>query len=184
MATDGDFRPYPASYGVVRIVRSAATGSGGHRSRGQMTIIERSSKVANARDLSVAREVSATRDMTAWMLARMMESTSPLPDMSDLISRPAWQKQAACRGDGTERFFPPAGAADMLEARRICNSCPVTAECLKFALNDPGLKGIWAGTSGRQRIRMRALARGADVSATHRLPVGGNLSVPPLRQAK
>jgi Transcription factor WhiB len=128
-----------------------------------MTIIERSSEVASARDVPLSRDGSANRDMTAWMLARMMESTSPLPDMSDLISRPAWQKRAACRGDGTERFFPPAGAADMLEARRICNTCPVTEECLQFALHDPGLKGIWAGTSGRQRIRMRALARGTHV---------------------
>jgi WhiB family redox-sensing transcriptional regulator len=135
-----------------------------------MTIMERSSEAVNPRDVALAREVSAHRDMTAWMLARMMESTAPLPDMSDLISRPAWQKQAACRGDGTERFFPPAGAADMLEARRVCNSCPVIDECLHFALSDPGLKGIWAGTSGRQRIRMRALARNGNISVTNRHP--------------
>jgi WhiB family redox-sensing transcriptional regulator len=129
-----------------------------------MAIIDRPRETVGPSRLADARALSANREMTSWVLARMMESTSPLPDMCDLIARPAWQRQAACRGDGTERFFPPAGAADLLEARRVCNSCPVTDECLQYALNDPGLKGIWAGTSGRQRIKMRASARNLDVS--------------------
>jgi WhiB family redox-sensing transcriptional regulator len=128
-----------------------------------MAIIDRASDTVSPSRFAEARAVSATREMTSWVLARMMESTTPLPDMCDLIARPSWQSRAACRGDGTARFFPPAGAADMLEARRVCNSCPVTDECLQYALNDPGLKGIWAGTSGRQRIKMRASARNGEV---------------------
>jgi WhiB family redox-sensing transcriptional regulator len=91
-------------------------------------------------------------------LVLLMESTGPLPGLTDLVTRPAWQAQAACRGRGTTEFFP-IGGGDSLSARLVCRSCPVAKECLEYALERPGLKGIWGGTSERHRDRMRALQR-------------------------
>lgn len=77
-----------------------------------------------------------------------------------LESELAWQREAACRGLGTEEsqaiFFPTKGES-IEEARAICRRCPVTSECLAFAVAN-GCLGVWGGTSERQR---RMLRRGA-----------------------
>ena len=96
-------------------------------------------------------------DLDSRLVEAMMLSTEPLPEMSELFRRPAWQDQAACRGTGTERFFPTEGSS-LLQARRVCSRCPVADECLEYALAHPSLKGIWAGTSERRRRKLRVLA--------------------------
>jgi WhiB family redox-sensing transcriptional regulator len=128
-----------------------------------MTIFDLSEATAKPQSIPPARDVSASREVRFRLLTGMMESTSPMPDLSDLIARPSWQKDAACRGYGTERFILPTGSREVREAKRICSRCPVTEQCLTFALRDPGIKGIWAGTSARERDRMRAVARKAKV---------------------
>jgi WhiB family transcriptional regulator, redox-sensing transcriptional regulator len=74
--------------------------------------------------------------------------------VEQLLDRPAWHALAACRGMGTELFFPADHLA-FLAARRICAGCPVLTECHRFAVSVPSLKGIWAGTSERSRARAR-----------------------------
>lgn len=71
-----------------------------------------------------------------------------------LLERPEWHSRAACRGMGTERFFPTDHVA-LLDARRICAGCEVRRECGEFAMAVPSLKGIWAGMSERGRARAR-----------------------------
>src|ERR1051325_6120041 len=76
----------------------------------------------------------------------------------------AWQQAAACRGVGVEEsrtiFFPSRGDS-IDEARAICRRCPVTEECLDFALANNCI-GVWAGTSDRQRRMLRRSARHAS----------------------
>jgi len=133
-----------------------------------MTIFDLNEDAANPRSIAPAPNVSASRETRSWLLSGMMQSTSPMPDVSDLILRPSWHKDAACRGHGAELFVLPSGSADVSYARRVCSRCPVTEQCLQFALRDPSTKGIWAGTSARQRDRMRVAARKAkaDVLAS------------------
>jgi WhiB family redox-sensing transcriptional regulator len=76
------------------------------------------------------------------------------PDVSILGQRPAWQRRAACRGKGCDLWFAAGGDA-LDAARSVCEPCPVRRECLSYALSDPGLVGIWAGTDERERRRMR-----------------------------
>lgn len=40
-------------------------------------------------------------------------------------------------------------------ARQACESCPVRSQCLEFALADPRNAGYWAGTTQRERNRIR-----------------------------
>jgi WhiB family redox-sensing transcriptional regulator len=93
------------------------------------------------------------------MLEQMMQSIDPLPDLTDLLRRPAWQARSACRGQGIRKFFPGEGRAVIRETRHLCAGCQVSEECLTFALGNPSLKGVWAGTSERARRQMRAAER-------------------------
>jgi hypothetical protein len=45
-------------------------------------------------------------------------------------------------------FFLERGDS-MDAARAVCNHCPVSTECLAFALAQPELKGVWGGESSR-----------------------------------
>lgn len=77
-----------------------------------------------------------------------------LPDVAELCQRPAWQARAACRGTRLAAFFPQRGET-VDEAKATCDGCPVCSECLETALADPELRGVWGGTSERQRRQMR-----------------------------
>lgn len=96
-------------------------------------------------------------DLDGRLVEALMLSTEPLPELSELFRRPARKEEGACHGTGTERFFPSEGSS-LLQARRVCSRCPVSEECLEYALAHPSLKGIWAGTSERRRRRLRVLA--------------------------
>jgi len=78
-----------------------------------------------------------------------------------LESEFVWQREAACRGlslaESQAIFFPSRGDS-IDEARAICGRCPVTEECLQFALANNCI-GVWAGTSDRQRRKLRRSAR-------------------------
>ena len=95
------------------------------------------------------------------LVEALMLSTGPMPSLQELLGRPVWQKDAACRGEGVAQFFPPEGTS-LIRARRICNSCSVSEQCLKYAIERPSLKGVWAGTSERRRRRLRAQALAGD----------------------
>lgn len=71
-----------------------------------------------------------------------------------------WQDRARCRGMDPELFFPAGedsphwtGAVDE-RAVAACRACDVRADCLDWALRHER-HGYWAGTSERQRRRLR-----------------------------
>lgn len=69
--------------------------------------------------------------------------------------------QARCLGMTTDLFvgigegvsddpvYPPT------EAKAICSVCPIQAECLTYALDQPWTIGVWGGTSTYQRELLR-----------------------------
>lgn len=76
------------------------------------------------------------------------------------VERPSWQRDALCRErDLPVDFFFPSTSA-IAAARAVCALCPVREKCLQYALDaGPELCGIWAGTTERQRARLRRVAR-------------------------
>ena len=76
----------------------------------------------------------------------------------------AWRYDAKCRGIDTEIFFPPrdkdlyTNIADKAKAVCLGNdgepACPVRKECLKEAIKNDELHGIWGGLSHRERNAM------------------------------
>ena len=80
-----------------------------------------------------------------------------------LASELAWQQEAACRGLGvaeSQAIFFPAPGRSIGEARAICACCPVREACLDFALTN-GCLGVWAGTTERDRAKIRRSRRPA-----------------------
>ena len=70
----------------------------------------------------------------------------------------AWRADAACRGmDTVAVFFPARGQnGKVAAAKKICEGCPVKAECLTESMVDPMNSGIWGATSHRQRRTIRS----------------------------
>jgi WhiB family transcriptional regulator, redox-sensing transcriptional regulator len=79
-------------------------------------------------------------------------NTTPGVDMAG-----HWVQRAACRGTGCRPFFPRGGAS-ATAAKAVCVLCPVQAECLAYALQNPQLQGVWGGTSDAERRALRRRA--------------------------
>lgn len=66
-----------------------------------------------------------------------------------------WRDLAVCTQVDPDAFFPTRNADLTRAAKAVCRRCPVRDVCLETALADPGLKGIWGGTSPEERANMR-----------------------------
>jgi hypothetical protein len=68
---------------------------------------------------------------------------------------PVFTGEEPCRS-APDIFHPERGSlTDVYNARLLCSRCPSRDMCLEWALSDPSLQGIHAGTSYRQRQMMR-----------------------------
>jgi superfamily II DNA or RNA helicase len=75
----------------------------------------------------------------------------------------SWRAQAACSGSlATGIFFPESGQATRL-AKSVCKTCSVRQDCLEAGLRNTELRGIWGGTSEKER---RIIRRRRRVAAT------------------
>ena len=82
--------------------------------------------------------------------------------LDELVRRPAWHQQAACRGIGADAFIIDRGAQYEDHARQLCAGCSVRHECLDTALaNGDTTTGLWGGTTPTERRQMR---RGSAVA--------------------
>lgn len=75
-----------------------------------------------------------------------------------LIASREWRDRAACRDEITDHFYPRRGE-DLHIPRSICARCPITDECLEFALDAGEHFGVWGGTSERERRQIRRQRR-------------------------
>ena len=69
----------------------------------------------------------------------------------------AWQSESLCAQTDPEAFFPEKGGSTR-DAKKICGSCEVRAECLEYALQNAERFGIWGGLSERERRKLRKRA--------------------------
>lgn len=65
-----------------------------------------------------------------------------------------WWERGECRGVDPDLFFPRPGES-VTEAVAICGRCTVSDECLESAIHNREHFGIWGGTTGADRRRMR-----------------------------
>lgn len=67
-----------------------------------------------------------------------------------------WRSQAACVG--FQGLFFANGDLDSTATRRakeICGGCPVSTECLEFALETNQRAGVWGGATEDERRSLR-----------------------------
>lgn len=66
-----------------------------------------------------------------------------------------WRQDVACRGMNPDLFFPQKGDLNRY-AKSVCRECPVSDDCLDFALTGSGEKfGIWGALTEKERRRLR-----------------------------
>jgi len=83
-------------------------------------------------------------------------------DTQDEVWEPEheWREEAACTGADTELFFPPGeDETAAMQAKKICQICPVREDCLQYALATNQSEGVWGGMSSGDRRRLRRRLR-------------------------
>ena len=69
-----------------------------------------------------------------------------------------WRRYAACQNENPEMFFPEgksrSARLQAVAAKKICQSCVVTQQCLEQALIANEYFGIWGGMDENERSRM------------------------------
>ncbi|MFP5256080.1 MAG: WhiB family transcriptional regulator [Acidimicrobiia bacterium] len=89
-----------------------------------------------------------------YYFADPAEVTDAFISLLELLRRPAWHRDAACRGQGTDLFFPSTGEP-ATAARSLCHTCPVQQDCLAAGMRE---QGVWGGTSRKERNALRRAA--------------------------
>jgi WhiB family redox-sensing transcriptional regulator len=77
-----------------------------------------------------------------------------------------FMQEGKCRGYPPETFFPIDGLG-VLAAQRICATCVVVQDCLKYAVDNNIDYGVWGGMGERERRNYsRALRRSRRLDET------------------
>lgn len=72
----------------------------------------------------------------------------------------AWQHRGACRDRDSGQFFHPDGERGASrgrrerEAKKVCQLCPVRAQCAAYALATREPYGVWGGFTEHERLRL------------------------------
>ena len=68
-----------------------------------------------------------------------------------------WWQLAACARVDPDLFFPQNGDSGnhILEAKKVCRTCPVRISCLNYAIDNSERWGVWGGMTERERRRVK-----------------------------
>jgi WhiB family transcriptional regulator, redox-sensing transcriptional regulator len=97
------------------------------------------------------------------LAATHQQLASPPPPVERADEQRDWRLDAACREADPELFFPdPGQVPQAAAAKQVCAGCAVRGPCLEQALHGPQAhddhSGIFAGTTARDRVRLRGRA--------------------------
>ena len=84
---------------------------------------------------------------------------------------PQWFHQGLCRGYPTKLWYQYDSQKDKI-AKKICNTCPVRADCLQFALENHET-GVWGGLNDHDRkqlVRKAFVQEALQVSSQRKRP--------------
>jgi len=84
-----------------------------------------------------------------------------------------WREHAACKGEPVDVWFSTQGHGVTI-AKRICNTCPVRLECLRWAVDEQINHGIYGARTPRER---QVLRRGHTNLAVCGTIEGANLHI-------
>lgn len=87
--------------------------------------------------------------------------------MRPVDDAPAYTGAEPCMKADPDLFFALPGQRDVIaEAKRLCRTCPVMGQCLRWAMAHPELAqdGVWAATTEDERRQMRQTRAPARVA--------------------
>lgn len=90
-------------------------------------------------------------------VVQLHDRYSQLSEFFATLQREPWMSEGVCAETDPEEFFPEQGGSTRM-ARLVCLACPVTAECLEYAMvhyEAFGQHGIWGATTSRERRKLR-----------------------------
>jgi WhiB family redox-sensing transcriptional regulator len=127
-----------------------------------LTVLERRPSelvvVADDADNRDADDLEEEDDVADGLVEGSVEGGTLADAGSDVLPPElSWQERALCAQTDPEAFFPEKGGSTR-EAKRVCMSCEVRAECLDYALAKDERFGIWGGLSERERRRVKTQA--------------------------
>jgi WhiB family transcriptional regulator, redox-sensing transcriptional regulator len=102
-------------------------------------------------------------------LAATRQQLASPPPVEHVDGERDWRLDAACADVDPELFFPETGQVPQAaQAKAVCAGCGVRGLCLEAALHGPQARedhaGIFAGTTARERVRLRGLPSYAEGS--------------------
>lgn len=84
-----------------------------------------------------------------------MPTNRPVFRMIPAWNDGSWQERSACRDAEADLFFSTEDE-DQKRAREYCVTCPVQQECLRHAIENREMYGIWGGMfEGERRAIIR-----------------------------
>jgi WhiB family redox-sensing transcriptional regulator len=87
----------------------------------------------------------------------------PAVEIADQLRLPTFilQDEPLCAQTDPDLFFPEEKAyakasyyIDEKAAKEICSNCPLLTDCLKYAVINHPVQGIWGGTTEPERARL------------------------------
>lgn len=88
-----------------------------------------------------------------------MDEYGRRPNLIEGPVRQEWVEHAACLGSDVDVFFPGRGARAAREAKRICATCTVRADCLDYALEAGEEFGVFGGLTEKERRLVKKARR-------------------------
>ncbi len=86
-------------------------------------------------------------------------NTHLLTDIGNAGAGLSWRDLAACTEFDSDLFFPAGDTGPALrqieQARQICDTCAVKADCLIYAIEANQVNGVWGGTTEQERRLLR-----------------------------
>jgi WhiB family redox-sensing transcriptional regulator len=80
--------------------------------------------------------------------------------MSMALYERNWVEQANCKDMDKSVFFPSSNT-ELKQAKKVCSTCPVSADCLQYATDNALNFGVWGGLGETDRLRLARDSRRA-----------------------
>ena len=107
------------------------------------------------RDTSTIRQRLSTAGWSSTTGTAISAAERPLRALArNVLDDQPWRIDAICAQTDPESFYPEKSGSTR-DAKAVCASCTVSAECLDYAIDNDERFGIWGGLSERERRQIK-----------------------------
>jgi WhiB family redox-sensing transcriptional regulator len=163
------FRNLRIPAGGNKVIRSIALGD-----------YEQTQKLAVGSGEKESTAKIPARERRELRLAKFMQWATDVVEMA-----PDWSLSAACRGQDIKKYFVPGAASNSKDAKKDCQRCPVSVQCLASALINEEERGVFGGLTDRERkaVLNRVMSYGVRMGLDKIIQYQGGLKADGYRHA-